>query len=159
MKCVDTVTQQQKLTLANELLCEKTQPIQSSNDFSGAIELTRTSGQIASDRNIMSASEKLEGKVNIKKANTTEQTNPCANYKDPASQTKRDEMEKDGMISTIELNIHSNTEKTQNGDGKHVETLEIVNDNYKTSEIVNENYIFSSLSLVDNEFIDNKALE
>ena len=158
LKCVDTVTQQQKLTLANELLCEKAQPIQSSNDFSGAVELTCTSGQIASDRDIMSGSEKLEGKVHLKKANTTEQTNPCANYKDPSSQTKRDEMEKDGMISTIGLNIQSNTEKTRNGDGKHVQTLEIVNDNYKTSEIVNENYIFSSLSLVDNEYIDNKAL-
>ena len=158
LKCVDTVTQQQKLALANEPLCEKTQPIQSCNDFSGAVELTCTSRQIASNCEIMSGSEKPKGKVNLKKANTTEQTNPCANYRDPSSQTKRDEMEKDGMISTIELNIHSNTEKTQNGDGKHVETLEIVNDNYITSEIVNENYIFSSLSLVDNEFIDNKAL-
>ena len=62
------------------------------------------------------------------------------------------------MIATEELNIHSNTTKVQNRDDENVETLEIVNGNYKTSEIVNENYIFSSLSLVDNEYIDNKTL-
>ena len=153
LQFVDTVTQQQKQAFAHE-----TQTIQSRRDISEAVELSCISGQIVSNCDITIGSKKLKGKVDLKKANTREQSNPCANYKNPSSQTKHNGMEKDEMIATKELNIHSDFKKIQNGDDENVETLEIVNGNYKTSEIMHENYIFSSLSLVDNEYIDNETL-
>ena len=90
LKFADTVTQQQKRAFANEPLPEKTQTIQSRKDISGAVELSCISGQIVSNCDITIGSKKLKGKVDLKKANTREQSNSCANYKDTSSQTKHD---------------------------------------------------------------------